>query len=231
MDTYNIFLKITIILFEALPNNRKWIQKMRSEQNIREILINNTIHLIAEGGFEKATTKAITFSGDTLPDVKMNEVYIYRYFGSKKKLYESVFRQLDSELCYAFRREAKAAGGFEHDTKKKLYEFFLKAWNFILGNEERCRCYVRYYYSVYFEGDSLSFHKRHFEEVIAEMSPLFKEEADVVAILHSVFTAIFDFAIRVYNGELEDNEINRPHIFNVLYCIMVTYFKDNEEAC
>jgi hypothetical protein len=64
--------------------------------------------------------------------------------------------------------------------------------------------------------------------MIAEMTPIFKEEADVVSILHSVFTAMFDFAIRVYNGDLEDNEINRPHIFNVLYCMMALYFKDSE---
>lgn len=34
--------------------------------------------------------------------------------------------------------------------------------------------------------------------------------------------------IRVYNGELEDNETNRPQIFNVLYSIIATYFKDLE---
>ena len=62
------------------------------------------------------------------------------------------------------------------------------------------------------------------------LAPMFKEEADVFSILHSVFTALFDFAIRVYNGELEDNEINRPHIFNVLYCMMMTYFKDSVKA-
>ena len=58
---------------------------------------------------------------------------------------------------------------------------------------------------------------------------MFKEHADVVAILHSVFTALFDFAIRVYNGELEDSEINRLHIFKVLYCMM-TYFKNIEKV-
>lgn len=62
------------------------------------------------------------------------------------------------------------------------------------------------------------------------MSSVFKEDADVASILHSVFTAMFDFAIRVYNGELEDNQTNRPHIFNVLYCMMMTYFKDLEKA-
>ena len=62
------------------------------------------------------------------------------------------------------------------------------------------------------------------------MTPIFKEEADVEAILHSVFTALFDFAIRVYNGELEDSDINRPHIFNVLYGMMATYLKDSVKA-
>ena len=61
------------------------------------------------------------------------------------------------------------------------------------------------------------------------MTPIFKDEADVEAILHSVFTAMFDFAIRVYNEELENSDINRPHIFNVLYCMMATYLKESEK--
>lgn len=200
---------------------------MKHEAEIRELLISNAIHLIAEGGFEKATTKELTLCGGHLPGLKMNEVYIYRFFGSKENLYESAFRRLDAELFYAFRNEVKSIGGFDRDGKK-LYEFFLKAWKFILGNEEKCRCYVRYYYSIYFKDSALKAHKRLFDEVVAEMTPLFKKEADVTAILHSVFTALFDFAIRVYNGELEDNEINRPHIFNVLYCMMMTYFEDSD---
>jgi hypothetical protein len=86
---------------------------------------------------------------------------------------------------------------------------------------------VRYYYSIYFKDSSIKAHKKLFEGIITEMTPLFKEEADVSSILHSVFTALLDFAIRVYNKDLEDNEINRPHIFNVLYCMMMTYFKEN----
>ncbi len=203
---------------------------MKHEADVKELLIANAIHLIAEGGFEKATTKELTHCSGNLPDFKMNEVYIYRFFGSKEKLYESAFRRLDTELFYAFRSGVEAVGGFEQDTKEHLYEFFTMAWKFILGNEERCRCYVRYYYSIYFKGNSLEAHKTLFNEMISEMDSIFKEEADVASILHSVFTAMFDFAIRVYNGELEDNEINRPHVFNVLYCMMMTYFKDSEKV-
>ena len=204
--------------------------KMKHETEIKELLISNAIHLIAEGGFEKATTKELTYSGKPSTDFKMNEVYIYRIFGSKDNLYESAFARLDEELRDAFDRGIEKVGGIGALTKETLYKFFLMAWRFILGNEERCRCYVRYYYSVYFKGHSLEAHQHLFEGMISEMAPMFKDEADVVSILHSVFTTLFDFAIRVYNGELEDSEENRPHVFNVLYCMMATYFKSSVTA-
>jgi AcrR family transcriptional regulator len=199
---------------------------MKYETEIRELLISNTIHLIAEGGFEKATTKELTHCGGDLPNMKMNEAYLYRIFGSKENLYDEAFVRLDRELCYAFRHGAETVGGFLPNSRERLYSFFLLAWRFVLGNEERCRCYVRYYYSIYFKGHSLEAHKRLFSGILSEMAPLFKDEADVPAILHSVFTTMLDFGIRVYNGDLEDSDINIPHIFNVLYCMMSTYFKE-----
>ncbi len=199
---------------------------MKREAEIKDLLISNAIHLIAEGGFEKATTKELTYSGGNLPDLKMNEVYIYRIFGSKENLFAQAFFSLDKELYNAFFNAIKSTFGSETDSReKKMYNLFLLAWKFILGNEERCRCYVRYYYSVYFKGESLAAHNKLFGGIVTELSPMFIEEADVEEIMHSVFTALFDFCIRVYNGDLEDNDENRPHVFNVLYCMMSTYFK------
>ncbi len=203
---------------------------MKREAEVKELLVSNAIHLIAEGGFEKATTKELTLSGGHLNGLKMNEVYIYRFFGGKEKLYEAAFLQLDTELYHAFQSGVDAVGSFEEDTKERFFEFFSMAWEFILGNEERFRCYVRYYYSIYFKGNSLESHKKFFYEMISKISPVFKEEADAPEILHSVFITMLDFAVRVYNGELKDNEINRQHIFNVLYCMMMTYFKDSVNA-
>ena len=200
---------------------------MKFETEIKDLLINNTIHLIAEGGFEKATTKELTHCSGDLPGFKMNEVYIYRLFGSKECLYASAFNALDAELHQSFYTAFSAVGKLDGDIKKKMYEFFLKAWNFILGNEERCRCYLRYYYSIYFPRLSRKNHNALFQGIIECISPLFKEEADVTAIMHSVFLALFDFCVQVYNGDIQDDETNRPHVFNVLYCMMKTYFKES----
>ncbi len=199
---------------------------MRSEWEMREILINNTVRLIAEGGFERATTRAITHSGANLPDVKMNDAYIYRLFGSKENLYQAAFDTLDKELVRKLSLCIRNIGGITQNVKESLYKVFLSTWRFVLGNEARCRCYIRYYYSIYFRGESLRQHHVLFDRIIAEFAPLFIAEADVRSIMHSVLTTLLDFAVRVYNGDLADSDINTPHVFNVLYCAMVTYFKD-----
>lgn len=199
---------------------------MKYETEIREILIQNTIHLVAEGGFEMATTRAIAMEKTEIElPIRMNEVYIYRLFGGKARLYEAAFVCLDEELFSAFRRGVESVGGLETETKEHLKEFFAKTWSFLLHNEERCRCYVRYYYSVYFKGHSLRIHKKLFDSMATVFRPLFKDEAEVSMILHSLFTTVLDFAIRVHNGEMEDNEKNRRFVFNVLYCSVVAYLK------
>ena len=198
---------------------------MSKEENIMAILIDNAIHLIAEGGFEKATTKNLAHYREAPKDIKMNEAYIYRLFGSKEILYESAFLSLDKELTDGFCKAIAASSDLLIDTKKKLYQFFLMAWQFMLKNEAHCRCYVRYYYSIYFKGKALKKHTEHFDMIASNFNALFKKEADVRTIMHSVFNTLLDFAIRVYNGEIVDNETNRVHVFNVLYCMMMTYLK------
>ncbi len=199
---------------------------MKSELYVRETLISNTIQLIAEGGFAAATTKAITHSGNTSPDIKMNEAYIYRLFGNKEQLYDVAFERLDLEFIRVLRSCNADYGTLHTDTSVKFYKAFLRIWQFLLHNETRCRCYVRYYYSVYFKGKPYERHQERFKEIVSAFAPLFKEEADVKAILHSVLISLLDFAIRVYNGDMKNLELDTPHVFNVLYYMMLPYFLD-----
>lgn len=197
---------------------------MKNEKDVRQLLICNTIRLVAEGGFEKATTKAITYSGGELQDFNLNEVYIYRLFGSKEQLYAAAFMTLDKEYVFALRKSIEFYNASEETVQEQLYERFARAWQLVLKNEARCRYYLRYYYSTYFIGRSRANHNQLFDEIVEEFSPLFKEEADVRSIMHSVFTTLLDFAIRVYNGDLANTEKNRSHIFSVLYRTMAIYF-------
>jgi glycosyltransferase involved in cell wall biosynthesis len=179
------------------------------------------------GGLTKVNLSGV-FLGAVLPKLKgrksIQEVAKTFY---EEQLASGIYGFVASKMI---RRDVIEKNRLRFDERIRLaedYEFFLKVWRFILSNEKRCRCYVRYYYSIYFNGDSVLAHKKLMEQIVAQIAPIFKEEADVHSIMHSIFTTFLAFAIRVYNGELEDNEINRPHIFNVLYCMAMTYFKDS----
>ena len=194
---------------------------MKYEAEFRKQLMDNATQLVAKGGFEAATTRALTTSSEQ----KINDVYIYRLYGSKDGLFEAVFAALDDELFTAFWKRCQQVHDIRTNTREKLYEIFVHAWKFLLQNEAKCRYYVRFYYSVYFQGDILTRHRKTFSKLISHFDSLFKEEADTFSIMHSVFSSLLDFAIRVYNGDLEDNEANREHIFNVAYCIMQSYLQ------
>ena len=176
---------------------------MKYENEVKELLIHNAIYLIAKGGFEKATIKELTTCGGNLPGFKMNDVYIYRLFGSKENLYEAAFARLDSELFYNLRRSFKAANEYAAKEslglKSAMLKFMELAWDFLMNDEERCRCYVRFYYSIYFTGEVAEAHRELYSGIISEISYAFKEEADVVSIANSIFITMFEFAIRVYN--------------------------------
>ncbi|MBE6549267.1 MAG: TetR/AcrR family transcriptional regulator [Ruminococcaceae bacterium] len=197
---------------------------MKNGNVIREALLENTIRLIGDCGFEKATTKGIVSLGIDDPNIRLNEVYIYRIFGSKELLYSEAFSVLDKEL-FAFVRNS-AANFFDDPCPfvERIRNLFNKLWRFLLGNECRCRCYVRFYYSAYFHEQTLRKHRELLDSQESVFSPIFKDEADVITIIHTTFMTLMDFAIRVYNGDIEDNEDNAYHIFNLLYYSLSSYF-------
>lgn len=199
---------------------------MKNESVVRDILVNNTIQLIAEGGFEKATTKAITYSDYTPHNFKLNEVYIYRLFGSKENLYEAAFDTLDKEFSFALNRCFTTTSVENKSIKEKLYNGFIRVWDFILRKEDRCRCYIRYYYSAYFQEYSLEKHNENFALVVNSFKMLFKPQADTKSIMHSVLTTLLDFAVRVFNGDLKNTDENKTYVFNVLLSAMMVFFKD-----
>lgn len=199
---------------------------MKNEAQIRDALIENTIHLIAQGGFEKATTRNIAQGGSDSCHVTLNDAYIYRIFGSKEGLYAEAFAKLDRELNLAMCRRLDIMEFGQHPIFEDMYYLWDGIWNFVLRNEERCRCYTRYYYSVYLREGSLRRHRESFQVIADRMRGVFKEEADVTAILHSALTTILSFAVRVYNGDIVNNEVNSKHVFNIVWCSLSTYLKE-----
>lgn len=198
---------------------------MKNEAVLREAYLNNTIRLIGECGFEQATTNAIAHNGINLPGISSNEVYIYRLFGSKVHLYEEAFATLDNELFAHLQNILKNLDRDGISIEERFKTVFKHLWKFLLKNEHRCRCYIRFYYSAYFQGEPLRRHRKLLNEQRKYFTSVFKDESDIIAIVHTLFMSMLDFANQVYNHDLEDNEENEYHIFLLLFSSVKPYIR------
>ena len=199
---------------------------MKNESIVKEALIKNTTRLIGEGGFEKSTTHAIVHDGASVHGIKLNEVYIYRLFGSKEQLYAEVFAELDTELFAMVGKGLDVIENKDVAFFDRLRLLFDRIWRFLLGNESKTRCYVRYFYSVYYREKSHRDHRKKLDAAAQRFAPAFVEGCNVHAVIHEAFMTMLDLAIQVYNGDLDDNEENAYHVFNLVYQSMRSYLRE-----
>lgn len=192
--------------------------------DVRSTLIEQTIKVVADEGFDKTTTKAIV--GDT----GINEAYIYKYFKDKYDLLTATFSALDEELYSKAMHYVSVMNMPNVDFESRCQLFFTAVWQFLLGNREKCITYVRYYNSPYFRKYSLDEHKRRYLPLVSKFSAAFRAEANTWMILHHILETMLGFAIKVFNGELENNEDTATHVFILVYGTVCSYRADGH-AC
>lgn len=181
------------------------------QESIRRALIDSTIHIIANNGLDKATTKHIANRAG------VNEVYIYRAFDGKDDLYMKTFLQLDQELVAAILRHIPIMDMTNIKIEDRCWALFSAVWKFVLGNEEKTLSFIRYYYSPYFKKYSCTAHREAYRVVVEKFRPAFKADADVWMLLCHILDVLLAAAVKVYNGELPDNDRTAAYVFDLLY--------------
>ena len=191
---------------------------------LRQKLIDGTIHVIAVDGFDKATTKQVgTYTG-------INQAYIYRCFKGKEDMFTKTFDMLDNELLNVIVQNLDVMYMTGIDFQIRCKVFYYKLWKFLLSDEEKCLSYIRYYYSTYYNNYSADAHKERFWPVVKTMQPIFKDEADVWMILNHILNVTLDFAIKVHTGRMSPSDDYSEHVFRVIYVSIKQYFRNNEEC-
>lgn len=210
------------------PKNSKHLFFLRGRvvilkhQNVRNRLIENTIKIIAENGFDKTTTKAIV-SGTGI-----NEAYIYRDFADKEDLFVKVFEKLDEELLAKLMQHLPVIYMRELEYELRCRVFFDAIWKFLIDNKEKCLAFMRYYYSPYFKKYSADKHKQRYRPLVEKFSEAFIDEADVWMILNHVLDVMLSFAVKVHSDQMPNEDSYSEHVFRVVYRSIEQYFKKKE---
>lgn len=195
-----------------------------SPQSTRETLLARTITVIANEGLDKTTTKAI------VAGTGINEAYIYRFFSNKEDLLSKAFELLDEELVAKAMLHAPVMYINQMGYETRCMFYFSAMWDFLLGNREKCLAFVRYYYSPYFEKYSVEDHKMRYQPLAEIFSKAFRDDVDVWMILNYILSVMLNFAVKVHNGQMPNEEAYAEYLFRVIYASVKQYFK-NEGAC
>ncbi len=194
-----------------------------NRDELRRKLIDGTIHVIAQNGLDKATTKQIGKATAT------NEVYIYRCFTDKEDMFTKAFDKLDEELFYKAMLHVGVMYMRELAYELRCRFYFFAVWKFLLSNRDKCLTFVRYYYSPYFQKYSAEAHKQRYAPLVNKFKDAFKSEANVWMILNHILNVMLDFAVKVHNGEMPNNDDYAEHVFRVIYASVKQYFRGTEE--
>lgn len=194
------------------------------QDEFRQKLIAGTIHVIACDGLDKATTKQIG------TETAVNEAYIYRCFAGKEDMFSKTFDYLDNELSAVTMQYVSVMYITDIPFQQRCRFFFTKVWEFLINNSENCLAYVRYYYSPYFKKYSYDSHKSRFQPLVDKFSDAFIVESDVWMILNHILNVMLDFAVKVHNDQMPDNDDYSEHVFRVIYASIKQYFKNTQES-
>ena len=194
------------------------------QDEIRQKLIEGTIRVMANEGLDKATTKQI----GTVTSV--NETYIYRCFRSKEDMFAKTFDALDTELFEKAMQYADVMYRSDMEFVQRGRKYFFAVWQFLLGNRDKCLSYMRYFYSPYFTKYSVEDHKKRFAPLLAKFRDAFRDEADIWMILNHILNVMLDFAVKVHNGQMSEEDDYAEHVFRVIYTSVKQYFRSGGEC-
>ena len=191
-----------------------------NKEELRSTLIEGTIHVIAKEGLDKASTKLIGLTTNT------NEAYIYRCFNNKEDMFAKVFAAVDDELAAKTMQHLPVMYMQEMEYEMRSRIFFNSVWHFLLENREKCLTFVRYYYSTYFKQYSAQEHKKRYTPLIDSFKNAFRGEANVWMIINFILAAMLNSAVKVFEGELEDNADTAEHLFRLIYSSLQHFLKN-----
>lgn len=170
------------------------------QDNMHMALMKSAIHVVADQGIHKATTKALSKCSG------VNEAYIYRLFGGKEDLLKQTFASLDAELVDFWQQEIEQAKGSEASIEQIAMQATTDLWNFVRTDTEKCLYFIEYYYSHYYIEDyTQSERKQTYAPVLGRLETYMIDGEQAWEALNHIYDVIFPTLSRVLRGEVENN--------------------------
>jgi len=184
-----------------------------TQTRIRNALMDSAIKVVARDGLDKLTTRSIAGECD------LHDAYIYRYFIDKEDLLKRAFLREDKALTDKIIESVNHVETGTDNFRDILKAILMPIWDYLMVNEDVCKFYVRYYYSVHFEKDALEEFKEDNRRLKSVLETYLPEGADIELIFQYNMDTMLHMAIKTTTGEIEKTTDIRERVFHLLYSV------------
>jgi len=189
-----------------------------TQTRIRTALMDGAIKVVARDGLDKLTTRSIANECD------LHDAYIYRYFIDKEDLLKRTFLREDKILNDKILvRFDELNGTAEKSFKEILKAVLMPIWEHLMENEDICKFYVRYYYSVHFERDALEDFKEDNKRLRRVFKGILPEGSDAEMIFQYNMDTMLHLAMKVTTGEIEKTPDIDERVFKLLHSVTTVF--------
>ena len=189
------------------------------QKEIRQAFIQSAIHVVAQQGLVKATTKAIAAAAG------LNEAYIYKCFRGKDELLAAALRQEDEGFANLLRETFPIMHNLTLTWKERCFILWKSSWDFILQKDDECIFYLRYYYSADFGVHAREEHLAYFHALVRRVTYVFRPETDVYMLTHQMFETMLSFAAHVMAGDIPNDNLTTERTFAQIYSFVAPHFR------
>lgn len=190
---------------------------------MRSQLIDSAVHIVANEGYQKATTKNIATRAG------LNEVYIYRLFDDKETLISRAFAASDEDIAYAIEKTLPLMRMDGLPMEDRWRTLFLRVYKQLLADRDYARFYVRYYYSEQYRQYAMTAHVACYEKAVDGLREFFRPGEDARGLLRFAFESMIGMVFRAAAEDTNDTK-SADEQFALLYRAMAPSLKDELAA-
>lgn len=187
--------------------------------DMRNAFIESAVHIVAQEGMDRATTKNIS------KVTGYNEAYIYRCFDSKETLLREAFHLVDVRFLTMLQSIRPIMKDESLAWEERCRRLWQSVWYFMLKSPEDYCFYIRYYYSGNYVRCAKEEHLEVFKNLPGEVAWAFKSKDRLMTILRQLYDNTLCFFNRVMDGELPNDEATCEFLFQQVYAFMLPNFK------
>lgn len=186
---------------------------------IRQAFIQSAIHVVAQQGLVKATTKAIAAAAG------LNEAYIYKCFRGKDELFAAALWKLDEGLSNHLSETFPIMRDESLSWRERCFRLWQSSWAFILQKDDEVLFYLRYYYSSDFRPNARERHLWYYRALRSRIEFVFRPGSDIDMITHQMFETLLSFAAHVMAGDMPNDETTTERTFAQIYSFVAPHFR------